>query len=1001
MIIGLAGSSVSSVCCSQQQRRVLRPRQQFRRRLLRRDEDDDDDDSRKQRRPNFVVHSSSSLFSKRRTSSSSSSKICAASSSNNNGDTNNNQLGGKRRGKLNGAGVVTKVVKKDTRIEQLGLSPDELEQYNQETAGYKSIINAALEVLLETCPPFIPEGTETDVERFKDEDIESFTLNDKIFNPEMSWLAFNWRVLAAAADENIPAFERLRFLAISGRNLDEFFAKRVGALKRQESVGVGNLVKKRGKNIWSPRKTLEYVSAEVEKMSDIQAELYIEQIAPSLADYNIRILSHDDMDKETVQKVREWYHDYVEPILDPRAIDPCHPFPFLPSLSIALAVELEDAYSNEKFAVVSVPSVVDRWIDVGEFMDETKGKLFLPLEQILEANMDTLFQGCNIRACHAFRVCRNADVERNEEEAEDLLEMMSDEVRTRRFASFVRLEVQDTMPEHVKDRLMKSLELRSFDVTSVPHAAPLGFGVLDSIDVSFEMDDALVFDYWSPRTHPRLVGIDVPSSSASEAEEMSKRNIFDEIKKGDILVHHPYHSFATSTQAFFEAAARDKDVLSIKSTLYRTSSNSPIISSLIKACDNGKNVAVLVELKARFDEERNLGFAERLETAGCNVAYGVKGVKTHCKATLVVRREGEKLVKYVHLGTGNYNPSTAGIYTDYGMFTCKEEYGEDAVNLFKFLMGHHFQKEFNRLLVAPQSLQSSMVDLIENEITAAKKGYKASITAKMNGLDDPEICKAFYRASQAGVSVNLIVRGICRIRPGVPGISENIRVISIIGRFLEHHRCFRFENALQTGKADPKIYMGSADLMRRNLLHRVEVVTLVEDERIRCEIQDMLDACLVDGVLAWELGADGRYHRTPEARAIAAKHSSQDPGKGKLMPIAATKGLHASLMVDVLKKRSKSKTKQSVAGIAAKNLKYAARMPKQAMVKSAEDMAQPEKLEKAESAFPVSSSSSSSSDKRPSMHEIIDANARPIEEEKVINDTSEDSMDDVAFDMEV
>ena len=335
-----AGSSVSSVCCSQQQqRRVLRPRQQFRR-LLRRDEDDDDD-SRK-RRPNFVVHSSSSLFSKRRTSSSSS-KMCAASSSNNNGDTNNNQLGGKRRGKLNGAGVVTKLVKKDTQIEQLGLSPDELEQYNQETAGYKSIINAALEVLLETCPPFIPEGTETDVERFKDEDIESFTLNDKIFNPEMSWLAFNWRVLAAAADENIPAFERLRFLAISGRNLDEFFAKRVGALKRQESVGVGNLVKKRGKNIWSPRKTLEYVSAEVEKMSDIQAELYIEQIAPSLADYNIRILSHDDMDKETVQKVREWYHDYVEPILDPRAIDPCHPFPFLPSLSIALAVELEDA----------------------------------------------------------------------------------------------------------------------------------------------------------------------------------------------------------------------------------------------------------------------------------------------------------------------------------------------------------------------------------------------------------------------------------------------------------------------------------------------------------------------------------------------------------------------------------------------------------------------------------------------------------------------------------
>jgi len=852
-------------------------------------------------------------------------------------------------------------------MKKLGLADEELEAYKQEMTGYKAVISAALEILTETCPPFSPEGTESDVTLLKDLDIEQFTINDKIFNPEISWLAFNWRVLAAAADENIPVFERLRFLAISGRNLDEFFAKRVGALKRQQQVGLGNLVKKRGKNVWSPGRTIEYVSTEVEKMSDIQAEIYIEQIAPSLADYAIKILSHDDLDSDVVKKVREWYHDHVEPILDPRAIDPCHPFPFLPSLSIALAVELEDAYTNEKFAVVSVPAVVDRWVDIGEFCGEQPGQLFLPLEQIIEANMDSLFQGCNILACHAFRVCRNADVERNEEEAEDLLEMMSDEVRSRRFASFVRLEVQDTMPEHVRERLMKSLELNPFDVTRVPHAAPLGFGVLDSIAVRFEMDDSLVFDHWSPRTHPRLVGIDVPSSNAATTEETNKNNIFDEIKKGDILVHHPYHSFATSTQAFFEAAARDKDVLSIKSTLYRTSSNSPIISSLIKACDNGKNVAVLVELKARFDEERNLGFAERLETAGCNVAYGVKGVKTHCKVSLVVRREGSKLVKYVHLGTGNYNPSTAGIYTDFGLFTCKEEYGEDAVNLFKFLMGHHFQKEFNRLLVAPQSLQASLLNLIENEIKSAKKGYPASITCKMNGLDDPEICMAFYRASQAGVKINLIVRGICRIRPGVPGMSENIRVISIIGRFLEHHRCFRFENAIETGKADPLIYMGSADLMRRNLLHRVEVVTLIDDVKIKCEIMDMLDACLVDGVLAWELGADGRYHRTPEARAIAKKHQSQDPGKGKLLAVAAKEGLHASLMHDVLRLRTKNKTKQSVAGIAAKKVKYAARMPKQAEPKTIDMMAMPEKVEN--TAFPVPQES------RPSYSEVMNANS--------------------------
>ena len=777
----------------------------------------------------------------------------------------------------------------------------------------RDVFNESIAAMRTVTPPFAQEGMEEDKDALSEYDVETLVKSDPVFNAEMSWLAFNWRVLAMAANEEVPIFERLRFVAISARNLDEFFAKRVGAIKRQAAAGLENLVKQRGREVWTPQETLQNVAAEVERQVDAQAALLEDHIVPALKAHNIYLEQYDDLSKDLRTKLGDYFEAQIEPVLDPRAIDPCHPFPFLGSLSLSIAVELEDAFKQEKFAIVSVPAALERWIRVGDSKDSSEQR-FLPLEQLIEANMEKLFRGCNIRDTHVFRVTRNADIERNEDEAEDLLEMMADEVRERRFASFVRLEVQDTMPEYIRDKLIDSLDgIPLTDVITVPHRAPLGFGTIDSLPVNFGMDIEMLYPPWSPRTHPRL-----------EQIRGSEGTIFSAISEGDILVHHPYVSFATSTQAFIEEAARDPDVLSIKSTLYRTSDNSPIVRALIKAAENGKQVAVLVELKARFDEARNVGFAQRLETAGCNVAYGVKGVKTHSKASLVVRREGKKLVKYVHIGTGNYNPSTAGIYTDFGLLSRDDQLGDDVSNLFKFLMGHHYQERFNKLIVAPLRMQNEFVEMIEREAENALKGKPASIIAKMNGLDDAVICAALYRASQAGVKIHLIIRGICRVRPGIPGVSENIRVVSIVGRFLEHHRVFRFEN-----NGSPEFYMGSADLMRRNLLRRVEVITRVYDPKIQTELQEVLDACLTDQVLAWEMGSDGRYYRTPTSRQVAANHLAHDPGKGRLMKMAATDGLHVALMADTLKMMKRSDKRANLATLATKKVKKVERAPKE------------------------------------------------------------------------
>ena len=824
----------------------------------------------------------------------------------------------------------------------------------------KEVLNQSISAMTTVTPPFYSEGVIEDGESLSDYEVDALVTDDAVFNAEMSWLAFNWRVLAMAADESVPIFERLRFVASSARNVDELVAKRVGAIKRQDAAGVENLVKRRGRSVWTPALTLQNVATEVERQVDVQAALLENHIVPALREHDIRLEHYSELSEDVQKELAKYFEEQIEPVLDPRAIDPCHPFPFLGSLSLSIAVEIEDAFKQEKFAIVSVPAPLDRWIRVHKDSSGDDVQRFIPLEQVIEANMEKLFKGCNIVATHVFRVTRNADIERNEDEAEDLLEMMADEVRERRFASFVRLEVQDTMPSYIRDKLVESLDgITQTDVITVPHRAPLGFGSIDSLPVDFGMDVSLIYPHWAPRTHPRL-----------EQVRGDERSIFAAIRDGDILVHHPYVSFATSTQAFIEEASRDPNVLSIKSTLYRTSNNSPIVNALIKAAENGKQVAVLVELKARFDEARNVGFAQRLETAGCNVAYGVKGVKTHSKASLVVRREGSKLVKYVHIGTGNYNPSTAGIYTDFGLFSCDEEMGNDVVNLFKFLMGHHYQERFSKLIVAPLRMQAEFVEMIEREAQNALEGKPASIIMKMNGLDDPTITAALYRASQAGVKIHLIVRGICRVRPGIPNVSENIRIVSIIGRFLEHHRVFRFENG-----GSPEFYMGSADLMRRNLLRRVEVIARIYEPKIQAELQEMLDACLADQVLAWEMGADGRYYRTPASRKVADNHQAHSPGKGKLMKVSATEGLHEALMESTLLSMKRRDKRVNVATLATKKIKRVDRAPKQVLERAPRVGATPqvEVPEVSDVSSTISASMSSTETMRPNFSDVINA----------------------------
>jgi polyphosphate kinase len=655
------------------------------------------------------------------------------------------------------------------------------------------------------------------------------------FNRELSWLDFNWRVLHQAMDERIPLLERVRFLCITSSNLDEFFRKRVGGLKRQAAAGVMEL----SPDGRRPGEQLALIRRAAQQMHHDMTATWEQALRPQLADEcGLRILDYADLSKKDRAALSEHFRSHIYPILTPLAVDFGHPFPFISNLSLSLAVTLRHPVRDaEYFARLKVPTSRGRWVALAE------EKCYVPIEQVIAHNMDELFRGMEVVSVNPFRITRNADLRRDEEEAEDLIAMISEELRERRFAPVVRMEVERSMPESVRELLMREMALDPDDLYEDE-------GIIDHGDCLFFANLPLVehrFEPFEPIVPVRLL----PDSDTRDTED-----IFRIIRQGDLLVHHPYESFRASVQRFVEEAATDDRVVAIKQTLYRTSEESPIVQALIRAAENGKQVAVLVEVKARFDEQNNIEWGQKLEKSGVHVTYGLAGLKTHSKVTLVVREEESGLRTYCHIGTGNYNPHTARLYTDLGLISADPDLGADAINLFHFLTGYAPQQSYRKLLVAPRDMRKGFLSRIQREIEQAERGRPARVAAKMNAMDDGQIIRELYRASQAGVKVDLLVRGHCRLRPGLPGYSENIRVVSILGRFLEHSRIYYFEN-----DGAPEVFIGSADWQRRNLDDRVEVVVPVEDPVLKGRLARTLEFGLIDPVLAWDLQPDGRYIR--------------------------------------------------------------------------------------------------------------------------------------------
>jgi polyphosphate kinase len=668
------------------------------------------------------------------------------------------------------------------------------------------------------------------------------------FNRELSTLDFNWRVLHQALDDRTPLLERVFFTAITGSNLDEFFRKRVGGLKRQAAAGV-TAPSPDGR---TPEEQLALIRSAVERLYATLTAFWGDDLVPQLAErVGVHVLDYDDLTPAQRRRADDHFRENIFPVLTPLAVDPGHPFPFLSNLSLSLAVTLRRSpQETEQFARVKVPSNRDRWVEVGPEHH------FVPLEQVIAHNLEGLFRGMDVQTVHGFRVTRNADIRRDEEEADDLLEMISDELRERRFAPVVRLEVDPDMPEGVRTLLMDELSIGPEDVyetrSLLGHADCMPLAQIDRPEHQYEP--------WEPVIPARLRREGDPTDLVRQGKTADHPNIFSAIREGDILVHHPYESFQESVQRFVEEAAEDPQVLAIKQTLYRTSDDSPIVAALVDAAEQGKQVAVLVEVKARFDEANNIEWGRTLEESGVHVAYGLVGLKTHAKATLIIRQEEEGPRTYCHVGTGNYNSETARLYTDLGLLTCSEDVGYDVTNLFHYLTGYAPRQEYRELLVAPQNMRSQFEALIEREIAHERNGGNGQIIAKMNQLNDEEIIEELYRASRAGVDIDLIVRGHCRLRPGLADYSENIRVISILGRFLEHTRIYYFENG-----GSPDIFIGSADWMSRNLNDRVEAIVEVREASNRERIARLLEAALNDRRSAWELHGSGRYvQRVPE-----------------------------------------------------------------------------------------------------------------------------------------
>ena len=637
---------------------------------------------------------------------------------------------------------------------------------------------------------------------------------------------FNQRVLALAEDTVTPPLERAKFLAIFSQNLDEFFQVRVAGLKEQVDANIRTPTA----DGLTPAEQLDLIGGEVERVSRHADRVFLDEVIPALAAEGIRFSSWNELDSQDQAFLADLFERRIYPVLTPLAVDPAHPFPYISNLSLNLAVIVIDPSDGERrFARVKVPPSLPRFVVLAD------GERFVPLEQVIAAHLGGLFPGMQVEDHVAFRVTRNADLDLEEEEAEDLLAAIELEVRRRRFGRAVRLDVEAGMSDEVLALLQRELDLSAGD--TFVHGSPIDLGGLWAVYALDRPD--LKYPEFAPVTQRRL----------QPEEGSTSPNIFAVLRRSDVLVQHPYESFATSVEELIVQAAADPDVLAIKQTLYRTSGDSPIVASLIRAAEAGKQVVALVELKARFDEANNIEWARRLEEAGVHVVYGLVGLKTHAKVSFVARSEGGEIRRYCHLGTGNYNSKTARLYEDIGLLTCDESIGADAGHLFNFLTGFGRQVDYQALLVAPDHLRGRLIELIRRERRAAPG--TGSITLKMNSLVDPEIIEELYAAAADGVSVRLIIRGICCLRPGVVGLSDGITVRSILGRYLEHSRVFRFANG--GGAGEPVVYIGSADLMPRNLDRRVETLVPVRDPSLRARVDEVLDICLADDVLAWEL----------------------------------------------------------------------------------------------------------------------------------------------------
>jgi polyphosphate kinase len=650
-----------------------------------------------------------------------------------------------------------------------------------------------------------------------------------VFNRELSWLAFNARVLHLAVDPEVPLLERAAFLAIFSRNLDEFFQVRVSGLHDQVAAGI----RKPTADGRLPGGQLEEIRDVVGKLSAQHQQAFVDDVRPALHREGVRLLDYADLDDEQREHASLHFQQRIFPVLTPLAVDPGHPFPYISDLSLNLAVLVRDPLDDRRlFARVKVPNTLPRWVNVDDS--------YVPLEQVIAAHLAPLFPGMQIIEHHAFRVTRNADLTLEEEDAEDLLVAVEYELRRRRFGRAVRLEISASMSDEVLDLLLRELDLDPTDVYA--SVAPLGARSLSEI-VDIGRPD-LRWPAWQGVTEPPLA-----------VDDDEPADFFSVLRRGDVMVHHPYSSFSTSVIEFIHQAAVDPHVLAIKLTLYRTSGDSPIIDELIRAAERGKQVAVLVELKARFDEAANIGWARRLEQAGVHVAYGLAGLKIHTKTTMVVREEADGIRRYCHLGTGNYDHRTARLYEDLGLLTADPVVGSDLADLFNYLTGYGRDIEYERLLVAPEGLRAGLSELIDQEIASGR----GRIVMKMNSLVDAPMIAKLYEAAQAGVDIDLMVRGTCCLRPGVPGLSERIRVRSVVGRYLEHSRIFQFGNGRGLGR--PVTYFGSADLMSRNLNRRVEVLVRIDDAGLAGRLQEIIDVGLTDDQLAWTLDGDGVWTR--------------------------------------------------------------------------------------------------------------------------------------------